>query len=111
MSPPEVATGAVSAEPEPVTVQSASLRLIVDVARGAKIRSVENRCTGREWLLQSPERWPQPPRYGMNFVDYELAGWDEMFPTVDACECLGEPVTPRTASCPSSQLPQSATSR
>ncbi|MCC6630291.1 MAG: hypothetical protein IT340_23155 [Chloroflexi bacterium] len=57
---------------------------------GAKMASLVHRRTGRELLYQRAD-WPvlpQPP-YGASFGDYDLSGFDEMFPTIDACRYTG----------------------
>lgn len=79
-------------EPEElVELRTAAVRLAVDVRRGAKITSLADLENEREWLLPGPSRPGALPQYGDVFTDLPLHGWDEMFPTVDACRGLAEP--------------------
>ncbi|MWV47225.1 DUF4432 family protein [Paenibacillus sp. HJL G12] len=51
---------------------------------GSKIISLQNRLTGREWLTQA-EGVLGNKGYGSPFADSDGSGWDEMFPTINAC--------------------------
>lgn len=77
---------------EPIRLESDRLALEVDIELGAKITRLENVVTAREWLLQRPDAVDagRQPCYGDDMVAFPLAGWDEMFPTVDECDYLGE---------------------
>jgi galactose mutarotase-like enzyme len=75
-----------------VVVRDSGIELSVDPSRGAKITSVRNLASGREWLLQDPALPAALLAYGDVFTDSGMSGWDEMFPTVDACGYLGEAV-------------------
>jgi len=75
-----------------VVLRGSGIELSVDPSRGAKITSLRNVATGREWLLQDPDPRTAPPAYGDVFTDAGMSGWDEMFPTVDACRYPGEAV-------------------
>lgn len=60
--------------------------LSVEVAeRGARITSLKNRLHGREWLAQPKGTATNEPAYGACFTHTDHFGWDEMFPSVDAC--------------------------
>jgi len=51
-------------------------------SRGGKIDSIFDRRSGREWLTQ-PAQDPLPNlSYGMEFTTADMAGWDEMMPTI-----------------------------
>lgn len=67
-----------------------AMQLSLDPARGGKITSLLDRRSGREWLLTPAQSSGSPAGYGASFVDQELSGWDEMLPTIVACEMPGE---------------------
>ncbi|MFD0670970.1 hypothetical protein [Cohnella sp. GCM10027633] len=58
--------------------------------RGGKIVSLVDKRTGREWIHRTDRAW-EPLRYGMGWGEGDRGGWDEMFPTIDACPCPDEP--------------------
>jgi galactose mutarotase-like enzyme len=59
-------------------------RIVIVPALGAKIASLVDKQTGQEWL--APPTHPVHERgYGDTFTDHDLSGWDEMFPTINAC--------------------------
>jgi hypothetical protein len=53
---------------------------------GAKIVSLVNKHTGYEWMVGPDDRPFGPIEYGATFIDQDMSGWDEMFPTINACE-------------------------
>jgi len=57
---------------------------------GAKIYDLVWKPTGRQILWQNPRIRPQPYPIDSNFDNYWCGGWDEGFPTCDACELNGE---------------------
>lgn len=61
------------------------LLTIVVPCIGAKIVSLFDKRTGNEWLVGAGERPFQPVPYAANFVEQDMSGWDEMFPTITAC--------------------------
>lgn len=61
------------------------------VARGARITSLQSCFDGREWLAQAKGDDANEPAYGARFTDTDHFGWDEMFPSVDACTFPMEP--------------------
>jgi galactose mutarotase-like enzyme len=65
-------------------LESEQMRVVVVPALGAKIASLVDKVTGEEWLLP-PSRPIRPRSYGDVFVEHDLSGWDEMFPTINAC--------------------------
>jgi galactose mutarotase-like enzyme len=57
---------------------------------GAKIYDLVWKPTGRQILWQNPRVLPQRYPIDSNFDNYWCGGWDEGFPTCDACEHNGE---------------------
>ena len=51
---------------------------------GSRIISLRNRKTGREWLVQ-PAGVLETNGYASSFGKRDGSGWDEMFPTINAC--------------------------
>jgi len=45
-------------------------------------------ASNREWLAAAPES-NDPATYGDSFTDRAIHGWDEMLPTIDACQVDG----------------------
>lgn len=52
---------------------------------GAKIVSLTYKPTGKEWLADAGSRELRRPAYGSSFGEADMSGWDECFPTIDAC--------------------------
>ncbi|MEK8128893.1 hypothetical protein WMW72_13395 [Paenibacillus filicis] len=53
---------------------------------GAKMISLQNRLSGREWLSRARADRPLGNSgYGSSFASSDGSGWDEMFPTINAC--------------------------
>jgi galactose mutarotase-like enzyme len=54
---------------------------------GSKATSLRNRNTGREWLYQPQQRGRSYGNggYGSIYKQSDRSGWDEMFPTINAC--------------------------
>jgi hypothetical protein len=48
---------------------------------GAKILSLVDLATGREWMARSRRRLVRPP-YGARYAAYDRSGWDECFPGI-----------------------------
>ncbi len=64
----------------------------VEVAtRGARITSLKGRGNEREWLTQAIGVARCASARGARFTDTDHFGWDEMFPSVDACVFPVEP--------------------
>jgi galactose mutarotase-like enzyme len=70
-----------------LTLQSKRVRVSVDPAFGARVVSLVDRRTGREWMSPGERDFiaGEDAVYGAR----EAAGWDECFPTVAACEAGG----------------------
>jgi hypothetical protein len=66
-------------------LESEAIRAVVIPELGAKIASLCWKPTGREWLIDSQSRPFGKVEYGSTFTDADLSGWDECFPTIDAC--------------------------
>ena len=69
-----------------LALETASLRFVTVPGIGAKIVSLFNKRTGREWLLPPVQRDFKPVAYGAPFVEQDMSGWDEMFPTIAPCK-------------------------
>jgi galactose mutarotase-like enzyme len=67
------------------TLDSQVLRAVLVPDMGAKIVSLFDKRNGYEWLV-GPIRPVKPAAYGARFVDQDMSGWDEMFPTINACQ-------------------------
>ncbi len=65
-------------------LESEHLLAIVIPELGGKIISLVDKRAGYEWLVQ-PRRPLKPPTYGASFVEGDMSGWDEMFPTINPC--------------------------
>jgi len=70
--------------PDPLTLQNEHLRLGLMPGQGAKICSLEDLRTGREWMLPSqlPGGEYRQAEYGADFAQFDTSGFDECFPTV-----------------------------
>lgn len=66
-------------------LESEALRAVVVPEVGAKLVSLFDRRTGTEWLVAPGEKPLRPVPYGAPFVDQDMSGWDEMFPTITTC--------------------------
>jgi galactose mutarotase-like enzyme len=62
-----------------------TMRIVTVPDLGAKLVSLFDKRSGREWLVGPGERAPAKVPYGASFVDQDMSGWDEMFPTIVAC--------------------------
>ncbi len=67
-------------------VEGEAIRAVVLPDLGTKLASLVHTTTGREFMFGRDD-WPvltRPP-YGAAFTDYDVTGFDEMFPTIDVC--------------------------
>ena len=71
------------------TLASPDLRVVTIPSLGAKLVSLLDRRSGREWLVTAADRPLQPVPYGALFHEQDMSGWDEMFPTIVACAYPG----------------------
>ena len=56
---------------------------------GCKMVRLFKKNTGREFLFQSPLEKLTPPPYAAAFSAYDSSGFDEVFPSIDACPYPG----------------------
>lgn len=68
-----------------IQIESSSIRIEIVPELGGKLVSILYKPTGKEWLMDSGNRSLQPPKYGTTFTDWDMSGWDECFPTINAC--------------------------
>lgn len=68
-----------------LALESDRLRVITVPGMGAKIVSIRHKTRDHEWLLGPADRPFGPVAYGASFVDQDMSGWDEMYPTIEAC--------------------------
>ena len=66
-------------------IESRALKVVTIPQIGGKIVSLFDKRSNHEWLV-SPRRPLRPAPGDSSFSDYDLSGWDEMFPTITACE-------------------------
>src|SRR5215472_5978039 len=71
-------------------LESELVSLSILAEPGAKVYDLVWKPTGRQVLWQNPRIRPQPFPIDSNFDNYWCGGWDEGFPTCDACEHNGE---------------------
>lgn len=69
-----------------LALETPSLSFVTVPGMGAKIVSLFDKRAGREWLLPPTGRGFKPADYGASFVAQDMSGWDEIFPTTDACK-------------------------
>jgi galactose mutarotase-like enzyme len=72
-----------------IRLESEQLRVIMVPELGAKIVSLFDKVQAYEWLVP-PMRPLKPTLYGADFVSQDMSGWDEMFPTIIACDYPGK---------------------
>ncbi|HVW91271.1 MAG TPA: hypothetical protein VHB74_01550 [Devosia sp.] len=67
-----------------LAIENAELRLVVQPGYGARVVSLVDRRSGRDWMAKGPTsgNTGEGARYGLD----EAVGWDECFPTVGACD-------------------------
>lgn len=58
---------------------------------GGKMVSLVSKRTDFEYLVQRPQPEYREQPFGGVYVDGECSGFDDMFPTIDACPCENEP--------------------
>jgi len=68
-----------------VALENDHLRVIFIPQLGSKMISLINKHTKREWLDRPAGREFRKPDYGSLWGDWDRCGWDEMFPSIDAC--------------------------
>ena len=68
-----------------VILENEFLRLTFLPQYGCKLASLISKKTGREFLFQSSSETLSVPPYGASFAQYDSSGFDEVFPSIDAC--------------------------
>lgn len=63
-----------------------TIRSVIVPQFGAKIASLQDKRSGHEWMLPATLRPVRPIPYDATFIEYDMSGWDEMFPTIGVCE-------------------------
>jgi len=67
-------------------LENENLKTIIVPETGAKLVSLFDKRNQKEWLVGPGERPFQRVPYGASFTDQDMSGWDEMFPTIVACD-------------------------
>lgn len=68
-----------------ITIENEQIRMEIVPDLGGKLVSLIYKPSGKEWLIDSGERPLRQPEYGSNFGEWDMSGWDECFPTINAC--------------------------
>ena len=68
------------------SLENDALRTVVVPELGAKLVSLFDKRCQMEWLADPGDRPVRKAPYGAIFTDQDMSGWDEMFPTIVACE-------------------------
>jgi galactose mutarotase-like enzyme len=71
-----------------LTLETEVIRVIILPDLGAKIVSMFDKTCQHEWLVP-PMRPLKQTSYGADFVSQDMSGWDEMLPTIVACDWEG----------------------
>jgi galactose mutarotase-like enzyme len=71
-------------------LENEHMRVVIVPALGAKIVSLVDKAANHEWLAP-PTNAVRAREYGDTFTDHDMAGWDEMFPTIVACPSPRDP--------------------
>lgn len=74
---------------EALALENEALRSVVVPKMGGKLVSLFDKRNQIEWLVGPDQRSFRPVPYGASFVDQDMSGWDEMFPTIVACSYPG----------------------
>ena len=67
-------------------LENDTIRTVVVPDVGAKIVSLVDKRTEREWLVGLGKRPFLQIPYAAPFTEQDMSGWDEMFPTIVACD-------------------------
>jgi len=79
-----------SSRPDVIRLENESLEVTVFPASGAKILDFIHRSSGQNFLWRNPRIAPAPYPIEANFDNYWCGGWDDAFPTCEACTHNGE---------------------
>ncbi|MET3898036.1 galactose mutarotase-like enzyme [Devosia sp. UYZn731] len=71
----------------PLAIENAVVRVVIDPAFGARVLSLLDRRSGRDWMAKGP----QTANFGEGavYLADEAVGWDECFPTVSPWDASG----------------------
>jgi galactose mutarotase-like enzyme len=72
-----------------VVLSNATLEVVVFPEAGARIYSIFHKPSQTEFLWHHPVNAPRSNQSGEWFDDVFCGGWDELFPTCEACEFQG----------------------
>jgi hypothetical protein len=72
-----------------LTIESDRLRVSIIPEIGGKIYDLISKPTGRNFLWHNPRVHPQPYPVEAAMGDFWCGGWDDIFPTCEACELKG----------------------
>ena len=72
------------------SLETPSVRVTFVPTLGAKLAELTDRRADFEWLIGPGGRTFTPVPYGAVFTQQDMSGWDDMFPTIDACTYPGE---------------------
>lgn len=70
-------------------IENGNVRAELVPELGGKLVSLRDCRSGKEWLLDAGDRELRRPDYGSPFTEWDMSGWDECFPTIDACRVAG----------------------
>lgn len=70
-------------------LENENLRTVIVPDLGAKLASLVDKRSGLEWLVGPADRPVKKITYGASFTEQDMSGWDEMFPTIVACNYPG----------------------
>lgn len=76
---------------EALHVDAGPLAITVIPALGGKISSLRDTRNGREWLWRNPHLLYRTFPHGSGYMQADTGGWDECFPSVNACQYPSEP--------------------
>ena len=68
-----------------ISIESSQMRATFVPTLGAKIVELTDLTNGFEWLVPPLKQLTAPIPYGAVFTEQDMSGWDDMFPTIDAC--------------------------
>jgi len=74
-----------------ILMESDALKLTILPERGANIISMYDKKTNREWVWQNPSFNYRKPKYDDSFLDYDMSGYDDCFPTIGKEKCFAYP--------------------
>lgn len=68
-----------------LALETSVVQVVVVPELGGKIVSLLDKRSGREWLLPPQRDYARGAARSAGFVEQDMSGWDEMFPTINAC--------------------------